>query len=208
MNDSISEPDLSVPFPDRAPEEEWRTILRLSAVMFGVSVSITCFVSLFFRVPVFNAVPHALQDLLAGLAVSAPLLIGLSLLRRSRSHLANKLWDVPSELLGPALSCSHQAGLIGIALMAGVSEELLFRGLLQNWLVPAGLTVALIIPNVLFGLLHCVNAAYAVAAGVTGLYFSILLHFSSEVSLYSLMVAHAFYDYVALNCLAARARNH
>lgn len=208
MSDPIPDQELPEASADRKPDEEWRTILRLSAMLFGISVSVTCFISLIFGVSVFDGVPNALSDGLAGFAVSSPLLVGLLLLRSSRGRLAKKLWDVPAELLGPALSRSSQAGLLGIALMAGVGEELLFRGLMQNWLEPAGLPVALIIPNVLFGLLHCVNAAYAVAAGVTGLYFSILLHFSPEVSLYSLMVAHAFYDYVALNCLTARVRGH
>ena len=207
MNDSIPESELPAAFADRNPDEEWRTILRLSATLFGISVSVTCFLSMLFDTSVIDGEPHGQSDALAGLAVSIPLLTGLFVLRRSRGSLAQKLWNVPVELLGPALSRNSQAGLIAIALMAGIGEELLFRGLLQNWLAPAGLLMALIVPNIIFGLLHCVNAAYAVAAGVTGLYFSILLHFVPEVSLYSLMVAHAFYDYVALNCLAARVRN-
>lgn len=203
----MSVPEVPIQCSDRNPDEEWRTVLRMSAALFAVSVAVTGVVSLWFDVPVFEDARSIHVDAVAGLVVSCPLLAGLVLLRQSRGLLARKLWDVPTDLLGPALSRSSRTGLAAIALMAGVGEEVLFRGLLQNWLEPAGLPVALIIPNVLFGLLHYVNAAYAVAAGATGLYFSILVHFVPGVSLYSLIVAHAFYDYVALNCLAARVRS-
>ncbi len=194
------------PLGGRCPEDEWRTILRMSTGLFGVSILITCCGSLVFGVPLFVVDLSPASDVIWGLAVSIPLLLVLLMLRNTRGWLHRKLWDVPTELLGPALSCSTQPGLVRIALMAGIGEELVFRGLLQNWFMHAGVLVALIVPNVLFGLLHWVNAVYAVAAGITGLYFALLVQFVPEVSLYSLVLAHAFYDYVALNTLAARSR--
>lgn len=208
MNHQNLAPEAPQVLDDRNPDAEWKTVLRLSATLFAVSVTLSLLGERLFDVPLFDNSPALPNDLLTGLAVSVPLLTGLLLLRRSSGPLAKQLWDVPIELLGPALSRSSQAGLASIALMAGIGEELLFRGLLQNWLEPVSLTMALILPNVVFGLLHCVNAVYAVAAGVTGLYFSILVQFVPGVSLFSLMVAHAFYDYVALNCLTARVRCH
>jgi membrane protease YdiL (CAAX protease family) len=206
VTESVPEPEWPLTRSDRLPDEEWRTILRMSLMLFGVSILLACGASLIFRVPLFDQPFSPLSDSVAGFAATLPLLAGLLVLRSNRGWLSKKLWDVPAELLGPALSRSKQPGLIGIALMAGVGEELLFRGLLQNWLLPWGILPALIIPNVLFGVLHWVNAAYAVAAGITGLYFALLVQFVPEVSLYSLMLGHAFYDYVALNCLAARSR--
>ena len=194
-------------FGERNPDDEWRTIRRLSGLLFGISLAVTALASQFFDIGVLGNPPSIATDVLTGLAASSPMLGGLLLLRKSSGVLSRQLWDVPVELLGPALNRSSQIGLAGIALMAGIGEELVFRGVLHGWLSPAGPTVALIVPNVLFGALHYVNATYAVAAGVTGLYFSILLHFVPDVSLYSLMVAHAFYDYVALNCLTARVRS-
>ncbi|MBI1314048.1 CPBP family intramembrane metalloprotease [bacterium] len=207
MNPSEPEAIQQPAFTDtRTPDTEWRTVLRLSTTLFAVSTGLSLLGSKLLAVPLLelsDLQPHAIT---AGLIASAPLLIGLFLLRRSQSHWERQLWEVPVELLGPALCSSSQIGRAGVALMAGVGEELLFRGLLQNWLEPVSLTAALILPNIAFGLLHCMNTAYAVAAGITGLYFSILVQFVPEVSLFSLMVAHAFYDFIALNCLTDAAR--
>lgn len=189
----------------RHPSAEWKTVLKLSVALFVTSMTVSGLASVLFEIPIpIQDAP--VRSLISGLAVSAPMLCGLAFIARSEGILARKLWTVPGELLGPALSQSSQAGLAGIALMAGVGEEILFRGLLHQWLVPLNVPVALIVPNLVFGALHGVNAVYAVAAGVTGLYFSILMHFVPGVTLASLMVAHAFYDYVALNCLRMRTR--
>jgi len=200
-------PERAFSVGDRNPAEEWRTVQRLSAVLFAVSLVVAGIAWSLLQIRFIDRAPRLAEGMIAGLAVATPLLAGLWVLSRSRGNLSRQLWEVPTELLGPALSRSSQAGLAGLALTAGIGEELVFRGVLQTWLSPAGLVAALVLPNVLFGLLHYVNATYAIAAGITGLYFSFLLEFVPNVSLYSLMVAHAFYDYVALNCLASKVRS-
>ncbi len=185
---------------------EWHTILRLSLCLFAVSIGFALMGSSLLQIPLPTLADATLFDCLTGLIASIPLLSGLFILRRSNAGWAHRLWDVPLDLLGPALARGTQPGFLCIAIMAGVSEELIFRGLLQSWLLPTSLLLALVVPNIAFGLLHYVNAVYAAAAGFTGLYFSILVQFVPEASLFSVMVAHAFYDYIALNCLAATAR--
>ncbi|MHC4876308.1 MAG: lysostaphin resistance A-like protein [Planctomycetota bacterium] len=196
--------------PDSAGERdaltEWHTILRLSLCLFALSLGLTLIGASLLRVQLPRIAEATLFDCLTGLIASVPLLGGLFFLRRSHAGWVRRLWDVPLDLLGPALGRGSQPGFLCIAAMAGVGEELVFRGLLQSWLLPASVLLALIVPNIVFGLLHYVNAVYAVAAGFTGLYFSILVQFVPEMSLFSVMFAHAFYDYIALNCLAAEAR--
>lgn len=88
--------------------------------------------------------------------------------------------------------------IIVLAVIAGVGEELMFRGVLQTaadrqW----PLAAAILFPSVLFGLLHARTILYAVIAGFVGAYLGIL--FWATGSLLAPIITHAFYDYVAFD---------
>lgn len=88
--------------------------------------------------------------------------------------------------------------IIVLAAIAGIGEELMFRGVLQTaadrqW----PLAAAILFPSVLFGLLHARTALYAVVAGLVGAYLGIL-YWATE-SLLAPIITHAFYDYVAFD---------
>lgn len=90
-----------------------------------------------------------------------------------------------------------------MAIGAGVSEELLFRGVLQTWsdrFLP--LAFAILATNVLFGALHARTVLYAVIAGFVGVYLGVV--FEASGNLVAPIVTHALYDAVALE-LARRA---
>lgn len=84
-----------------------------------------------------------------------------------------------------------------MALAAGISEELLFRGVLMTWLqyfLP--LIVAVIASNIVFGVLHMRTALYALIAGCVGVYLSII--FVATGNLLAPITTHILYDAVAL----------
>ena len=84
-----------------------------------------------------------------------------------------------------------------MAFAAGVSEELLFRGVFQTWLAGiAPLAAAIIISNIVFGLLHMRTALYAIIAGLVGVYLGAL--YAVTGNLLAPIVAHMLYDAVAL----------
>jgi membrane protease YdiL (CAAX protease family) len=142
---------------------------------------------------------------LVGVVASIPLLLGLWGALRSRAGPVRQLVDLVQEQLGPLLAPRSMAELAGIAILAGVAEELLFRGLLQ-----AGLSrvlpdiVALAIASAVFGLAHFLTPAYAVLAFVAGAYLGGL--FLLQGNLLPPIVAHALYDFVAFICLVRRHR--
>jgi hypothetical protein len=84
-----------------------------------------------------------------------------------------------------------------LAALAGIGEELLFRGVLQVGLArvlpDAG---ALVAASALFGLVHFVSPAYVLLAGVVGLYLGGLFLFQGNLLVP--IIAHALYDFVAL----------
>ena len=136
------------------------------------------------------------------LVVTLPMFAMLCFERRTRIAWLKELWELSRELLGPVVARVTFAELVVVSLFAGVGEEFLFRGFLQSWLGGHGLLVALVVPNLLFGVLHWVSPGYAACTFCIGLYFSCLLHFVDSVNLSTLMIAHSLYDLVALLCLA------
>lgn len=87
---------------------------------------------------------------------------------------------------------------IYVSLLAGVSEELLFRGLLQPMF---GLTIT----SVLFGLAHWVTFEYVVLASGLGFFFGTTLLFSDNLLVP--IAVHSLYNIFAFRMLTAICRN-
>ena len=110
----------------------------------------------------------------------------------------------------PLFRGTGAAGLFAIACAAGVGEEFLFRGFLQQtvaewWGLPAGPWIALAIASVAFGICHSLCAEYAVYATVMGLALGGLLLATGH--LLAPMVMHAVYDGLALLYLVRWSRS-
>lgn len=109
------------------------------------------------------------------------------------------------EQLGPLLARRSPAEMVLLALVAGFAEELLFRGVVQTGLAGAlPEWAAVLVAGAAFGLAHFITPAYALLAGVAGMYLGAL--FWLEGSLTAPIVAHVVYDVVALNHVARLAR--
>ncbi|MFC2953258.1 CPBP family intramembrane glutamic endopeptidase [Marinicaulis aureus] len=93
-----------------------------------------------------------------------------------------------------------------MAIAAGISEELLFRGVLQTWGAAfAPELLVIIVTNALFGMMHMRTALYAVIAGLVGMYLGVLYMLTDN--LLAPIAAHALYDAVALE-YTRRAVSH
>lgn len=87
--------------------------------------------------------------------------------------------------------------IIAMSLGAGIGEELLFRGALQGWLaLHLPILVAILIPSILFGLMHNVNKIYMVIAGLISLYLGMVFVVSDNIL--APIIAHTLYDIIAL----------
>jgi membrane protease YdiL (CAAX protease family) len=102
------------------------------------------------------------------------------------------------EKLGPVFHSCRWYDLLYLALLAGVSEELLFRGALQPWLETLqGRAFGLVASSLLFGLAHWVTPVYALLAALTGLYLGLSLDFGGARNLLVPILIHALYDFIA-----------
>jgi membrane protease YdiL (CAAX protease family) len=84
-----------------------------------------------------------------------------------------------------------------VAALAGVGEELLFRGVLQtkliDWTTP---TVGLLLASLLFGLAHALSKLYFAFAIAVGAFLGWMALYYQD--LVAPMVAHGLYDFLAL----------
>lgn len=111
------------------------------------------------------------------------------------------------DRLGPYLDACHWTQLLYLGLLAGLTEEILFRGLLQpllenHW----GYSVGIVGSNILFALAHFITPLYAVLAGLTGLYLGLSLDFGGERNLLTPIVIHSVYDFLAFLAVAKTYR--
>jgi len=101
-----------------------------------------------------------------------------------------------STELAPSLALLTWYDLILLALLTGVSEELLFRGLLEPWMSSARFPESgRVGSSLLFGLAHLVTPAYGLITFVAGLYLSWLMTWVDPPNLLVPIVTHAVYDY-------------
>jgi uncharacterized protein len=135
-----------------------------------------------------------------GIVAAVPLLLGLRWTLTTSTKTIRGLVALVVEQLGPLLARRSQLELVLLAALAGLAEEMLFRGVVQIGLarlLPEG--VALVVASAAFGLAHFITPAYALLAGLAGLYLGGL--FLLQGSLAAPIVAHALYDVMALNCV-------
>lgn len=108
-----------------------------------------------------------------------------------------ELTQLTRQILMPMFRTTGLWGIALLSIVAGVSEELLFRGVLQQglagWIGNAG---ALAVASVVFGVAHFITPAYFLLATVMGAYLGWLYFWAGNLLLPILV--HALYDFLAL----------
>lgn len=109
-----------------------------------------------------------------------------------------KIRQVLIETIGSSLHKRNWADLFVLAAIAGISEEILFRGVIQPWMENSwGMATGLILSSILFGLIHAVTPLYAILATIISLYLGLSLDYGGERNLLTPIVIHGFYDFLA-----------
>ena len=143
----------------------------------------------------------SLADFAIGAAAAIPLAVVLLTGWRISWRPIARLRDVVEELIVPLFRGCTAVQLAALSVVAGVGEELLFRGLIQEGLRERiggdmGLYAGLGVSAVIFGLAHYVTRTYAILAALVGVYLSLLM--LTRDNLLVPIATHAVYDFVAL----------
>lgn len=175
---------------------DWRGFAIVAAGM-AVTIAAAFGFGLLSRVDPMAALRLEASGFAAGLLAALPLVFLLEWFMRARDPRCVAFREAQ---IGFFAGIGFEFTALRIAILslgAGVSEELLFRGVFQVFAerhVPIALAIAL--PNILFGALHWRTPLTAAIAGLAGVYFGAL--FWRNGNLLAPIVAHAAYDAFAL----------
>jgi uncharacterized protein len=136
-----------------------------------------------------------------GVAATLPLLGLFWLCVKSALRPLETIRQILDDLLVPLFRDCRLIELGIVAALAGVGEEMLFRGVIQAGAAaefggPHGVWLGLLLATVLFGLLHAITPTYALLAGLIGLYLGWL--WLATGNLLAPIVTHTLYDFFAL----------
>nr|AUN35851.1 hypothetical protein [uncultured bacterium] len=189
-------PDLTKPVPFLAIGVVFEAVLALTALLLGW----------FLGIDALRQIQFTRAAVICGVVATVPIFLAFLLTFFRPIGGLEKIKRLLIELLGPPLCAARWYELIGLALVVGFSEELLFRGVLQPWLSRWGEHFGLLTSNVLFGLAHFITPLYSVIAGLLGLYLGWLLNGPADGNLFAPMLTHALYDYLAFLVLIREVR--
>lgn len=133
-----------------------------------------------------------------GLAAATPMIAALVLVTRWPIGPFAQLEEYMRRAILPLFRSCSLLELALISALAGLGEEMLFRGVAQAGLERASDSawLALMVASLLFGLAHLITPTYAILAGLIGVYLGWL--FLASDNLLVPIVTHAAYDFVAL----------
>jgi membrane protease YdiL (CAAX protease family) len=133
----------------------------------------------------------------AGAVAAVPMLVAFVWMYRSSAKPFAGIRRVLERFVVPLFRQWSVAQLAAISALAGICEEMLFRGVLQDGLATTiGIVPALIFASATFGAFHLITPAYGMIASAIGIYLGLLLIVTGN--LLAPIVAHAVYDFVAL----------
>jgi uncharacterized protein len=132
-----------------------------------------------------------------GVAATVPLMILFGLFLRWPVGPLKGIQRFSEGVMRPLLAPCSVVDLLGISVLAGLGEEMLFRGVLQDaftgWF---NVWVGVLLTSLLFGALHSITLTYAVLAAVMGAYLSFVWMYTENLLV--VVIAHALYDFLVL----------
>jgi membrane protease YdiL (CAAX protease family) len=147
----------------------------------------------------------SVSGFLMGPVATLPMLAAFFLLLRSRFRAIERIRRLFDEIALPFFGAYTWFDLTVLSLLAGIGEEMLFRGVAQaaldHWLGP---WPALALARLLFGMLHALTPAYAILASLAGAYLGVV--WLATGNLLVVIEAHSLYDFIALSYLLRDAR--
>jgi uncharacterized protein len=205
--DSPSAPLSDLPMPAENPAvagcrsdgrpSGWPRIVILALLFEGGLGVLAILAGMLMAFPPWRQLNFAPAQFGYGLAATLPMLVALVIIRSIRVGPLGRLNTIVDELVAPLFGKCGILQLAMISIVAGIGEELLFRGVVQPLLIDwLGMITGLVAASVIFGLMHAITPTYALLATAVGAYLGWLTLFTGGVI--APMVAHALYDFVAL----------
>jgi len=174
--------------------------ILLVAVLEAALVPLALLVAWLLEISLPDALGFDLYALLIAALATLPLWWMLQRLSRMKSAAVKNLYRWIEVQVRSMFAGASTLQLALISLLAGLGEELLFRGVMQPALQMAtGGLGGLILASLLFGMAHWLNAAYVAFAFLMGLYLGLLYWLTGNLVIP--IIVHGAYDFLALKTL-------
>jgi membrane protease YdiL (CAAX protease family) len=175
------------PTPRWAP---FRQLVLLEVAVATLLLLVAGLWQMWFPLGLWQALRWSYWSLPLGLVAALPPLLLLLVLESS----LNWRWlcvfrDNVHAFLAPLLGHLQWSEMLALAGLAGLSEEVFFRGVLQQ-------KMGLLLASLVFGVLHALSFPYMIWATVTGLYLGWLLLVTQ--TLWVPIVTHTGIDFMGL----------
>ncbi len=179
-------------------ESRRRTVVLLAILIEGGLLAASSLLGWMVDQPPLRFFEWTPSAALWGIAATLPLFGLFFLLMRWPIGPFRRIRLFSEEVVRPLFApCSH-FDLFGVSVLAGLGEEMMFRGVLQSaftgWF---GLTAGIVLASLLFGLLHSITLTYMLLATLMGVYLS-GVWLIADRNLLAVIVTHALYDFVVL----------
>lgn len=175
-----------------------RRPIALAFAFEGGLALVAIVLALVFGLRPWLSVDFGANALVLSVLATAPLVVAMLALMQLRWSWVNELDRIVREHLLPLFRDAGPLAVSGVALIAGIGEELLFRGVIQAGLSGLlGPVTALAIASLLFGMAHALTAAYFVLTCLVGLYLGWL--YQATGNLLVPITVHFLYDWIVLS---------
>ncbi len=187
--------------PPEAPAtggpSERRTVVLLAVLVEGGLIVLAWLLGWLLGQHPLRTFSWDLGGALWGLAGTVPMLLLFLLLDLWPVGPLRRLKQFGDQVLRPLLAPCTVVDLLGISVLAGLGEEMLFRGVLQAAFAQrAGPWIGLVLASVLFGFMHFITLTYAVLAMLMGVYLGLVWQWTGN--LLPPVLTHALYDFLVL----------
>jgi len=146
----------------------------------------------------FEFIIFSEQALINGIMGTLPLCVIFLALNQITADSLQQIRQILQNTLGPSLVKHHWADLFVLAAIAGISEEILFRGLIQPWIENSwGMMAGLLVSSLIFGLVHAATFLYFIMATAVSIYLGLYLDYDGTRNLLTPIIIHGLYDFFA-----------
>ena len=137
------------------------------------------------------------RDAVWGVLACLPLLVVFVICVRWPVGPLIRIKEISEEFIREWFSSCTLLQLALISALAGIGEEMLFRGVIQDtlsaWINPL---TGVVLASLLFGLMHPITPAYIVLAALMGAFLGWI--FLITENLLPVIITHGLYDFLAL----------
>ncbi|HTU19284.1 MAG TPA: CPBP family intramembrane glutamic endopeptidase [Gemmataceae bacterium] len=183
--------------PESAAEEQRRTVVLLAVLVEGGLLAAASILGWMLDQPPLRSFQWTLGAVLWGVLAALPLVALLFVILRWPIGPLKRIHRFSEEVIRPLLAPCSVIDLLGISVLAGLGEEILFRGVLQEAFARYNVWVGLAVASAMFGLVHAITLSYVLLATLMGAYLGCVWLWADH-NLLVIVITHALYDFVAL----------